>query len=76
MNIALLSYMALFFIGILYGYGMMLGGFTQRKQMYKFYQLDDSWDPTLVVIYGYGLVAHFVITIFIKYIMYTFLLLF
>jgi len=39
-RIALISYMSLFSVGIAYGYGLMKGGFTERKTVYSFMILD------------------------------------
>jgi hypothetical protein len=53
----------------MYGYGMMLGGYAERKQMYKYMNLDENWDPKLIVIFGYGLLAHAIIYIAMRYLM-------
>lgn len=59
--------MALFIIGIVFGYGLMLGGFTERKIVYNFLLLDDKWNPDMIIIFGYGLAVSAVIYLFMNY---------
>ena len=63
LNLVLISYLSLFLVGVVFGYGLMLGGFTERKIIYTYLTLDQRWDPTMIVIYGYGLLVSLVVII-------------
>lgn len=68
-NAALISYISLFGIGFLLAYAMMIAGFTERKIVYSFFKLDKSWNPKMLVIFGYGLAIHSVVVLVMRFIM-------
>lgn len=62
-------HMSLFTVGVVFGYGHMLGGFTERKVLYTYFTLDKKWNPTMLIIYGYALAVSAVVYFFMKYVM-------
>ena len=65
----MISYISLFGIGFLLAYAMMIAGFTERKIVYSFFKLDKSWNPKMLVIFGYGLAIHSVVVLVMRFIM-------
>lgn len=65
--LVLIAYMSLFMIGIVFGYGLMLGGFTERKIVYSFLLLDTKWDPDMIIIFGYGLGVSAIVHLVMKF---------
>jgi uncharacterized membrane protein YqgA involved in biofilm formation len=68
----LVSYILLFVVGLIYAYGLMFGGFTERKQTYKYMMLDEKWNPSMIVIYGYGLLVSSFVYLLMRFLMYFF----
>lgn len=62
--------MSLFAVGIVFAYGLMLGGFAERKHVYKYLILDERWNPNMIVIYGYSMLVSAVVYLFMRYGMY------
>lgn len=50
----------------------MFGGFTERKQTYKYMMLDEKWNPSMIVIYGYGLLVSSFVYLLMRFLMYDF----
>jgi hypothetical protein len=61
--------MSLFGIGIVFGYGLMLGGFTERKIVYSYMSLDSKWNPAMIIIFGYAIVVSAILYIVMRYIL-------
>jgi hypothetical protein len=60
-------------VGIVFGYGLMLGGFTERKDVYLSLDLNKKWNPSMIIISAYGLVVSLVVHLVVKYLMYQFI---
>jgi len=50
-----------FFIGFIFGVGLMLAGMSQRKKIYGFLELNKNWDPSLFVVLMSGVVVNLII---------------
>ncbi len=50
-----------FFIGAIFGFGLMLSGMSQRSKIYAFLELNRNWDPSLLIVLMTGVVLNFVI---------------
>ena len=66
----LICYLSLFTVGVFYAYGLMFGGFVERKTFYTYLLLSEKWNPTLIVIYGYGVLASSVVYILMRFALY------
>lgn len=65
----LISYLSLFSIGVFYAFSLMYGGFVRRKTVYENLNLNESWNPSMVLIYGYGVVGCLIVYIFMRFVM-------
>ena len=50
-----------FFIGAIFGFGLMLAGMTQRSKIYAFLELNKHWDPSLLIVLMTGVVINLII---------------
>lgn len=50
-----------FFIGTIFGFGLMLAGMSQRSKIYSFLELNKNWDPSLLFVLMTGVVINLVI---------------
>ena len=53
-----LSKVLLFFIGTLFGFGLMMAGMSQRSKIYGFLQLNSHWDPSLLFVLMTGVLIN------------------
>ena len=53
-----ISKLILFFIGSLFGFGLMLAGMSQRNKIYGFLELNKSWDPSLLFVLMTGVLIN------------------
>jgi hypothetical protein len=56
-----ISTVVFFFIGIIFGFGLMLAGMTQRDKIYGFLELNKKWDPSLFVVLMTGVFVNLII---------------
>jgi uncharacterized protein len=49
---------ALFFIGTLFGWGLMMAGMSQRSKIFGFLELSSSWDPSLLFVLMTGVLIN------------------
>jgi len=68
-NLVLVSYLALFGVGVFFGYGLMLGNFTERKTVYSHLSLDKKWNPAMIIVYGYGIAVSAVVYILMRFVL-------
>jgi hypothetical protein len=56
-----ISTVVFFIIGIIFGFGLMLAGMTQRDKIYGFLELNKKWDPSLFVVLMTGVFVNLII---------------
>ena len=52
--------LALFVIGIIFGWGLMIAGMSQRANIYGFLELNRNWDPSLLFVLMTGVLFNLV----------------
>jgi hypothetical protein len=52
--------LALFVIGVTFGWGLMIAGMSQRTNIYGFLGLNRNWDPTLLFVLMTGVMVNLV----------------
>jgi uncharacterized membrane protein YedE/YeeE len=50
-----------FSIGIIFGFGLMLAGMSQRSKIHSFLELNKKWDPSLLVVLMTGVIINLII---------------
>jgi len=55
---SIFSKMILFFIGLIFGFGLMMAGMSQRSKIYGFLQLNSNWDPSLLFVLMTGVLIN------------------
>lgn len=53
-----ISKVLLFLIGVLFGFGLMMAGMSQRGKIYGFLELNRSWDPSLLFVLMTGVIIN------------------
>ena len=53
-----ISKILLFLIGVLFGFGLMMAGMSQRGKIYGFLELNRSWDPSLLFVLMTGVIIN------------------
>lgn len=49
-----------FIIGQIFGFGLMMAGMTQQSKILAFLQLDEHWDPSLLVVLMTGVAINLI----------------
>jgi len=53
-----LAKIALFVIGAVFGWGLMIAGMSQRSKIYGFLELNSNWDPSLLFVLMTGVIIN------------------
>lgn len=63
-----------FFIGSIFGFGLMLAGMSQRSKIYAFLELNQNWDPSLLIVLMTGVIINLIIFTIMRKQVYLFIL--
>lgn len=53
--------MIVFFVGLLFGFGLLVAGMVRRSNIIMFLSLGKDWNPSLMFVLGCGLIINLIV---------------